>query len=198
MEMLFVLGLLALNGFISWWNCKSAGSVWIEAKKLGGFMRVLVWCAAIQSAVGFSSILIVMLAFGAYAGGYLDQAHFQGAMSLWYLLVIFPALGSGLIITIHSLLQAWRTRRIADIGVAAWNTFAQGYNMYSAMKDVPQAWSVVGSLFGGDSKSRSDKDNKGNALLILIVVVAIAGGIIITAGLIGHYAKQSLPEPVAA
>lgn len=196
MEMLLVMGLLALNGFISWFNCRSAGSVWIEAKKLGGYMQVLVWCAAIQSAVGFSSILIFLLAFGAYVGGYLDQAHFNGAMSLWYLLVIIPALGSGLIITIHSLREAWRTRQIGDIGVAAWNTFAQGYNMYSAVKDVPQAWGAVSDIFS--SKSSSDKDSKGTALMLLIVVLAIAGGIIITAGLIGHYAKQSLPQQVAA
>lgn len=196
MEMLFVMGLLALNGFISWWNCKVVGSIWIESKKLGGFMRVLAWCGAIQSAVGFSSILIVFLAFGAYIGGYLDKAHFEGAMSLWYLLVIFPALGSGLIITFHSLVTAWRTRKIGDIGVAAWNTFAQGYNMYSAVKDVPQAWGVLGDIFS--SKSSSDKDSKGTALMLMIVVLAVAGGVIITAALIGHYAKQNLPQPVAA
>lgn len=198
MEMLFVMGLLALNGFISWLNCRSAGQVWVEAKKLGGFMRVLVWCAAIQSAVGFSSILIVFLAFGAYIGGYLDQAHFSGAMSLWYLLVIFPALGSGLIITIHSLREAWRTRRIGDIGVAAWNTFAQGYNMYNAMDGVPKAFSELGSLFKGSNSD--DAKSRMVALLLVIVVLAIVGGVIITAMLINHYAKQTRPEavPVAA
>lgn len=196
MGMLLVIGLLALNGFISWWNCKSAGSVWIEAKKLGGYMRVLVWCAAIQSAIGFSSILLVLLAFGAYAGGYLDREHFNGAMSLWYLLVIIPALGSGLIITIHSLREAWRTRSIGDMGVAAWNTFAQGYNTYNAISDVPKAFGDLGELFkGGDS---DDAKGKMVALMLLLVVLAIIGGCIITAGLIGHYAKQSLPQPVAA
>lgn len=196
MEMLFVMGLLALNGFISWWNCKVAGSVWIESKKLGGYMRVLVWCGAIQAAIGFSSILIMLLAFGAYSGGYLDKQHFNGAMSLWYLLVIIPALGSGLIITIHSLREAWRTRQIGDIGVAAWNSFAQGYNMFNAASDVPRAFGDLGELFkGGDS---DDAKAKMTALMLLIVVLAIVGGCMITAGLIGHYAKQSLPQPVAA
>ncbi len=198
MEMLFVMGLLALNGFISWLNCRSAGLMWAEAKKLGGFMRVLVWCAAVQSAVGFSSILIVLLAFGAYIGGYLDQQHFQGAMSLWYLLVIFPALGSGLIITIHSLREAWRSRRIGDIGVAAWNTFAQGYNMYNALDGVPKALENLGDLFKGSNSD--DAKSRMVALMIVIAVLAVVGGVIITAVLINHYAKQARPEmvPVAA
>ena len=83
-----------------------------------GLNRVLVWCAAIQSSVGFSQILIVVLGFAAYAGGYLDKQYFSAAVSLWYLLIIIPALGSGLIITIHSLVQAWRERSIASMGAS--------------------------------------------------------------------------------
>lgn len=196
MEILFVFGLLVLSGLISWWNCKSAGSVWIESKKVGGFMRVLVWCAVIQSVVGFSQILIVVLGLGAYAAGYLDQRHFAAAMSLWYLLIIVPALGSGLIITIHSWVQAWRERNIANMGVAAWNTFAQGLNMYNAVKDIPNAWEAVSDVFGGSSSD--SKESKGAVLVLLIVVLAIAGGVMITFGLVRHYAQQNLPQPVAA
>lgn len=194
MELLLIVGLLALNGLISWWNCKTCGSIWIEAKKVGGFMRVLAWCGAIQSAIGFSSVLIFGMAFGAYAFGYLPKQYASAAFSLWYLLIIIPALGSGLIITIHSLITAWRERSIANMGVAAWNTFAQGMNMYRALDGIPSAWGQVSNLFGDKD---SDDDNKA-ALVILIVVVAIAGGVLITISLIRHYAAQNLPAPVRA
>lgn len=194
MELLFVIGIVILNCGISWWNCKVAGSIWVEAKKVGGFMRVLVWCAAIQSAVGFSSALIVIMAFGALAFGYLPPEHAQAALSLWYLLIIIPAIGSGLIITLHSLITAWRERNMANMGVAAWNTFASGMNIYNAVSDIPDAWEAVGKVFSGDKKG----DTKASALLILIVVVAIAGGILITMSLIKHYAAQAkIPEAVA-
>jgi hypothetical protein len=189
---LIVIGIILLNLFISWWNCKSSGAVWHEAKKVGGFMRVLVWCGAIQAAIGFSSVIMLFLAFGAYATGNLSQQYAEAAFSLWYLLIIIPAIGTGLIITIHSLITAWRERSIANMGVAAWNTFATGMNLYNAASDIPNAFDKVGDLFKGD------KDDQKVALVFLIVIVALAGGAFITAMLIRHYAKQYRPQPVYA
>lgn len=194
MELLLIVGLLALNGVISWWNCKVSGGIWIEARKVGGFMRVLAWCGAIQAAIGFSSVLIFGMGFGAYAFGYLPKEYASAAFSLWYLLIIFPALGTGLIITVHSLITAWRERSMANMGIAAWNTFAQGMNMYQALNSIPSAWGEVSALFGG----KDSRDDNKAALVILIVVVAIAGGILITSTLIRHYAAQNLPKPVLA
>lgn len=196
MELLFIVGLLALNGFISWWNCKVVGGIWIESKKMGGFMRVLAWCGAVQAAVGFSSVLIFGLAFGAYAFGYLPKEYASAAISLWYLLIIIPAIGTGLVITVHSLITAWRERNIANMGVAAWNTFASGMNIYNALDGIPNAWEAVSSVLGGDSKGK--KDDSKAALLILLVVVAIAGGILITMSLIRHYAAQTKLQTVVA
>lgn len=56
MNGLLIAGLLALNFFISWFNCYSVGGMWAESKAVGGFARVLAWCGAIQSAIGFSSV----------------------------------------------------------------------------------------------------------------------------------------------
>lgn len=189
MALLLILGVIALNLGISWWNCRSAGSVWNEAKKFGGFMRVLVWCAAIQAVIGFSSVLVLALGFSAFATGYLPREYLEATVSLWYLLIIVPALGSGLIITIHSLMQAWRERNIASIGIAAWNTFAMGSNIYNAVSDVPDALDKVGELFKGD------KDQQKVALVLLIVGVSLAGGVLITMLLIRHYARALPPQP---
>lgn len=189
MASLIAIGIILLNLLISWWNCKSCGAVWHEAKKVGGFMRVLVWCGAIQAAIGFSSVIMLVLAFGAFATGHLPPKYAEAAISLWYLLIIIPAIGTGLIITIHSLITAWRERSIANMGVAAWNTFASGMNIYNAASDIPNAFDKVGDLFKGD------KDDQKVALVLLIVIVALAGGAFITAMLIRHYAK--LPQPVA-
>lgn len=196
MELLFIVGLLALGAGISWWNCKVVGGIWAEARKAGGFMYVLAWCGAIQSALGFSQVLIFGLAFGAHAFGYLPKEYASAAISLWYLLIIIPAIGTGLIITVQSLVTAWRERNIANMGVAAWNTFASGMNIYNAMEGIPNAWEAVSSVLGSDSKD--DKDGSKAALLILLVVVAISGSVLITMSLIRHYAAQTKLQTVAA
>lgn len=192
MTSLIIVGLLALNLVISWWNCRVVGSMWYESKFAGGFMRVLAWCGAVQAAVGFSSVIMLVLVFTGYATGHLPKQYAEAAGSLWYLLVIFPAIGTGLIITVHSLIQAWRERSMANIGTAAWNTFASAHNLYSAASNVPDAFSKVGDLFKGD------KDDQKVALVLLIVAVAIGGGILITWLLISRYARQNLPQRVAA
>jgi hypothetical protein len=192
MTSILIFGLLVLNLVISWWNCRVVGSIWHESKFVGGFMRALAWCGAIQAAVGFSSVIMLLLVFSAYATGYLPVKYADGAASLWYLLVVFPAIGTGLIITVHSLITAWRERSIANMGVAAWNTFASGMNLYNAFSDVPDAFDKVSDMFSGD------KDDQKVALVILIVAIAIGGGILITALLIRHYARQHKPQVVLA
>lgn len=187
---LIIFGIIALNLFISWWNCRACGLVWNEAQRFGGFMKALVWSGAIQSIVGFSSAFVVLLAFIAYATGHLPQLYVQKVFDLWYLLVIFPALGSGLIITIHSLIQAYRERNLASIGTAAWNTLAQVSNMYSAVEGIPRAFDSVGELFS----SKGDSDDRKAALVLLLVVLAIAGGAIVTFALIKHYARRAMPS----
>ncbi len=59
--------ILALNFGISWWNARSCGRAWVESKAVGGSIRVLVWCGAIQSAIGFSSVFLFPMIFAAHA-----------------------------------------------------------------------------------------------------------------------------------
>ncbi|MFZ5341775.1 MAG: hypothetical protein ACOZBL_04490 [Patescibacteria group bacterium] len=107
---------------------------------------------------------------------------------MWYLMIIIPALGSGMVIWVHSLVEAWKRRDFASIGTAAWNTFAQAHNTYSAISDIPEALSSVGKIF---SSKDGDSKGKGGLLIILIVILAILGGIITTYVLINRYAATS-------
>lgn len=190
MSALILIGLTLLNLGISWWNCKVTGSIWRESKQFGGFMRVMAWCGAVQAAVGFSSVLILIGVFTSYATGFLPKEYAESAVSLWYLLIIVPAIGTGLIITVHSVITAWRERNMASMGAAAWNLFATGSNLYNAASDVPDAFGKVSNLFGGD------KDDQKVAFVLLLVTVAIAGGALITWLLISHYAKQARLNPI--
>jgi hypothetical protein len=183
--------ILALNFGISWFNCYSVGGIWNESKAMGGWIRLVAWCAAVQSAIGFSSVIGFVAGYALYATGHLPPAAVRAATSLWYLVVILPAIGTGLILTIESWIVAFRTRRILDMGVAAYNTYATFRNMADAVSGIGDAFSIVGDLF------KSDSDDDGGAVVLLVIALvafALAGGVILTAVLIRKYARR-LPLP---
>ena len=190
----WLIVILALNFGISWWNARACGRAWEESKAVGGAVRFLVWCGAVQSAIGFSSVFLfplIFLAHAAFPDYYTDQ-YVQGTVSLWYLTIIFPALGTGLTITIESWITAYRERSLGNLGRAAYNTFAQAHNMMNAVDSIGPALKSVGSMFSSVATSRGDAKGKvaalGLMIAVLVVATAIAAGIILTAVLIHRYA----------
>lgn len=180
-----ILLLLAINLGVSWLNCVSVGRVWNESKALGGWIRLLAWCGAIQAAIGFSSVIGFFLGAALYGAGWLPPKAVHGAASLWYLLIIIPALSTGLIIMIESWIAAFRERSLANMGVAAYNTFAMAHNAYGAIDGIGKALSGFDKLF------TSDGDGEGGTLVLVavgLVLVALAGGVLVTMALIRRHA----------
>jgi hypothetical protein len=190
--MIFLI--LLLNLAISWANCWAVGRIWNDTRALGGWPRLLAWSGAIQAAIGFSSVIGFAVGYIAYATGHLPPHAAKAALSLWYLLIIVPALGTGLIITIQSWIAALRERSLLNMGVAAYNTYAQASNMIGAIGGIGDAWKAVGDLF-------DSRDNEGAApamilTVLALVALALLGGIVLTYALIRKYAATSaLPEP---
>ena len=118
---IWLILILALNFGVSWLNARTCGRAWVESKAAGGLVRVLVWCGAIQSAIGFSSVFVFPLLFvaNAVAPDAFSADDLNAAESLWYLTIIIPALGTGLLITIESWIAVYRERSLGNIGVAA-------------------------------------------------------------------------------
>lgn len=188
--MLFLIVLL--NFGISWLNCWAVGGMWAESKAIGGWTRLVAWSAAVQAAIGFSSVFGLILGCITHSFGLLPPEFLAKAMSLWYVLVIIPALGTGLILTIQSWIIAYRDRTLLNMGGAAYNTFAQLHNMYSAFEGLGSAFSSVGDLF---SDLDSDDPKAGLAIIaIVLVLCALLAGVFLTYVLIKRYAGR-LPVP---
>jgi hypothetical protein len=188
MDGLIFIGLLLINLGISFWNAKVCGESWVESKAIGGFIRILIWCGAIQSAIGFSMILIVIILFTGQS--YFPPEVMKLAISMWYLTIIFPCLSTGFIIMIYSWVAAFKQRDFASMGTAAWNTFAMAHNTYGAISGIGDAFkSIVEAI------SDTDGDGKAVILALLIAIIALFGGVVITAMIIKHYAGTvPLPE----
>lgn len=174
---LSILLILGLNLLVSTANAYSAGLTWRD-RGASVSIWLLSGSAVIQAAIGFSSILIFALAFGLNATGHLPAKAMHGAISLWYLAIIFPALGSGLVILIHSWIAAVRKRDFGSVANAAYNTVAMAHNVYGASDGIGSALSGVFDLFG----SSSDDDDGGwiIGLAVGIVAVALGGGVLMT------------------
>jgi len=191
---------LALNFGISWWNARACGRAWEESRAIGGWIRVVVWCGAIQSAIGFSSVFMLPLVFLAHAAfpDTFTSETLNGALNLWYVTIIFPALGSGLALTIESWIAAYRERSLMTIGIAAYNTLAQVHNTLGAIGSFGPAFRSVGDMFSSVVTSKDDAKGKagllGAMLAVAVVAIALFAGTILTAVLIRRYAG-TVPLP---
>ncbi len=174
-----------LNFVISWFNAFGCGKAWNQAKAVGGWQRLVLWSVAIMSACGFTWCYLVILAYGAIAFEKLTPEQASGMFALGYLMIIIPIIGSGLVITVDSWAYYWKRRSLGGGVVAGWNTFAQISNTYRAVSAVPEAWKLVGKAFEGKGNAKS----KAPLLLIVMVFVALMGGILTTQTIIKRTAR---------
>lgn len=181
---MFLVILVLLNFGVAWWNSYTVGSSWREARAVGGWGRLVAWSGAIQSACGFTMVFALGGAMIGHSMGYLPDRFMHYVFDLTYLAVILPVLGSGLIITMES--WRWFVAKPSLLGGVgtAWNTYAMLSNTYEATSGIGSAMSDLWNMAGGG-------DNEDNALLRQIaffaVGVALAGGVLLTYGLIHHY-----------
>lgn len=199
-----VVLLMVLNMAISFWNAYACGANMAAAKQAGGLAKLMLWSGLTMSACGFTWVYLVALAvIGMYVP---DFIHIHGEpaegvekvamlvtpemaksiMALGYMVIILPILGSGMAIWVESLVDAWKRRTFGSMARAGWNTFAQAHNIYSAVRDMPSVLEIVGKLFKGDGKKNP------MVLVVILVVLALLGGIITTASVARWSNKKHL------
>jgi hypothetical protein len=157
----------------------------------------MTWMGAIMSACGFTWCYLVVIGFvgavtpmtlideEAEAGVMLLQAEsLQAFFDLGYIVIIFPILGSGLAITVHSWRAFARRRSLGSGAVAGWNTFAQVHNTYRAAQAIPGVLDRLGGFFGKGGSGSSSGGTTGGLIVIVLVVVAVLGGILTTYAII--------------
>jgi len=192
---LLLIGLVWLLNFaISAWNAYAVGKAWVEARAAGGWPRLLAWSGAVMSASGFTWCYLILLALAGYHFELIDQAQLVVALNLGYVVLVPGILLSGLMITLDSWARAFRQGGFLNYGVAVYNTFAQVHNTYSAITNFGEAFGSVRDFFG---KGDSDRDRDGKPawlLVVLLVVLALAAGVLTTTFIIWKVAG-STPLP---
>jgi len=192
-----IVFLILWNFLISVLNCWYVGKTWAESKAIGGWFRAVTWCAAVMGTCGF--IWCNTLVFGFFASTHvgllplkyqLTDKYLELLFNLGYILVIFPILGSGLGIWLDSIKEAIKHKDGFSIGVAAYNTFAQGYNTYEAAKFLP-------TVFEKAMKTIEDTDSPQGkiGLLVVYTVLTLSIGLgVATAWYIIHTTAEGVAE----
>ena len=91
--MAMLIGVMILNLVISFLNARNVGRIWAETKAVGRWIRLLAWCGAIQSAVGFTFVYAIVVSYIAVSTGYLPASMLGLLSSLIYPMIIVPTIG---------------------------------------------------------------------------------------------------------
>jgi hypothetical protein len=197
---LVILSLVFTLG-ISWLNAHAAGAENLQTKLEGGFSRLLFWCTAIMSAIGFSSLFLCgsLATLSLFIPAQSLPAFTQFASSLWYILVIIPLLGSGMVITMHSWMAWDRDKSFGNSLVAGYNTYAQVKNSWNAINLLGDALDAVSKPFEALWSGTTGDDDGASvvvrlsgtiiALGVLAVAASLFAGIATTMNIIGKYPK---------
>ena len=204
LNLLLAILIWIVNFCISWYNAYVCGKDWVETKSMGGWPRFMNWMGTIMSATGFSWCYLLVLMLGGYhAQSYflksgqapiLTERAVLAGINLGYVILVPGFLFSGTMIWLDSVVRAWRDRDLSSVGTAAWNSYAELHNTFSAYSGISGAVDSVMDFF---KKSDDDDDLKGTAILIVVLLVAFAliGGVLTTWGIISHYAAtEPLPK----
>lgn len=196
MEYLLIAFVWVLNLAISGWNAYACGSAWVEAKHYGGWPRFMCWMGAIMSASGFTWCYLIFLAL---SGHFLFPEEVTDSivlvsLQLGYIIIIPGILIAGLMIMIDSWATAYREGGVLNYGIAAYNTYAQIHNTYSAIETFGGAFGNVTNFFS----SSDDDDSGAGAIAIVIGLVAVAafGGILTTYVIINKVAGNTPLPPL--
>ena len=163
---------LVINLVISCWNAYATGLVREDAKRIGGFPYVMMWCGRIMAICGFAYCLLIPVSFGAAyliegSGKYeslgFTTEHAFAIFELGWLMLIGPIMVTGMIITVAGWIEFYKRPSMLQGGVSAWNTFAMVHNAVTITRHLPGIFGHVTKVF---------KDQKSPRVLIVIIVAS--------------------------
>lgn len=153
--------LVVVNFLICAWDAYASGVIWEKATTL--LEKLLAGSAFVMGYIGFFYTMILV-------GILVDLIPSVYLLPMNVFLGI-PLIGTGIVITVHSVLQAWRSRSLGDILVAIWNTFAIIHDIRVWFRSVALLREIGGVK--GMIEITSDLDDNKKVAIVLYTVVAL-------------------------
>jgi hypothetical protein len=173
---MFILGINA-------WNIYAIGNSWVEARISGGWRSMAMWLGAAFTAASLSWNLLAIESYFAYAFEYLDLPTILFLYSLAYPL-FFAGLGLGVFMTVFaSWSRGYRRQIIEQHALTALDIPFFPAAPATAQPTHPTHGDGFGLSF--------DDDGLKFIVLVVIVSVALLGGVLLTIYGIRYFAEQS-------
>jgi hypothetical protein len=153
----------------------------------------MAWMGYFMASLGFSWDILVLVGMLVHSLGKItpDQAtlFFQAG----YVVLVPGFLFSGYAILFQSWANAYRNHSVVNMGVAAYNTYANVHNTFNAIDNFPKAFGSVFNTF-----SRGSGKGKANGLILFVVVLCVLSGFIIAALIVHRVAASDTQVPARA
>ena len=179
--------ILAIDFGFSIWNAYASG-LNIETLRRGGgssWLRAVAYSGLGLAYAGASYVMIIVVGYVAYAFGYVSSDVVDGVLGFDFLVFGVLIIGFGLMVTIQSIIVAVRRRSLGSVLVAAWNIFAEIWDIGSYVEGFSDAVSMV-------KGSADDKRDETSLIIIVIVALLIAYFIVHAAYIHGKRKAQGL------
>ena len=183
-----------LNLGLSVWNAYTTGKVWVEAEHAGGGYRFMAWMGYIMASLGFSWDIFIVVGVLLQSSGKISPDQVNLFFQIGYVILVPGFLFSGYAIMFQSWANAYRNHSVVNMGVAAYNTYANVHNTFNAVDNFPKAF---GSVFKSFSSGGSSK-GKANALIIFAAIACVLAGFIIAAIIVHRVAASDTEVPARA
>jgi hypothetical protein len=162
-DLLLVL-ILIFDLVVSVWNAYASGVTWALVRGQTGqrFTKAAAVAGLGLAFTGMAYALIIVISYVALFLGLLGTADFLFLVSFDFLVLGAMIIGFGLVVTAQSVAIAVQERRWGSIGIAAWNVFAEAWDLAIYAEGFRDAATVV---------------SQGRNRINLYAIVAVALGV---------------------
>jgi hypothetical protein len=193
MTMIFFIWVLNLA--ISIWNAYATGKVWVEAEHAGGGYRFMAWMGYLMASLGFSWNIFIVVGLVLASNGTITAEQADLFFQIGYVVLVPGFLFSGYAIMFQSWANAYREHSVGNLGVAAYNSYANLHNTFNVINNFPKAFGSVLKAFTGGGSGKS----KANGFILFLALLCVLSGFIITALIVHRVAasETTVPKRVA-
>jgi len=153
----------------------------------------MAWMGYVMASLGFSWDILILVGIMLRSFGTITPDQATLFYQTGYVLLVPGFLFSGYAIMFQSWANAYRNHSVVNMGVAAYNTYANVHNTFNAIDNFPKAFGSVFNAF-----PRGSAKSKANGLILFVVVLCVLSGFIIAALIVHRVAANDTQVPARA
>jgi hypothetical protein len=163
---LLLAAIVIFDFVVSLWNAYSSGVIWglLRNQAGHGFEKVCAVAGLGLAFAGMAYSTTIILSWVALQIGFIAIWDFLYLVSFDFLVFGAMIIGFGLLITVQSIVIAYRQRNFGSIAIASWNTFAEVWDIATYVQGFQAAATTV----------KGDRQDRANVIAILVVAVSVA------------------------